>query len=181
MLLLELDNTKKEWVDKKVTKLDFEANNSEEYKVEAIRDSAIYAKESKGHLPKLYYLVAWKGYLEKKNTWEPVLAVHYLRKLISSFHKNHPEKPSATFPTIDSSLLMARPTVKPARSIIKRKRGRLANSTNKQAEKNWTFCLFSHMTFSGPGLLNFIEKRRFFSSKSSYQVRRFFTDNKSIK
>ena len=30
--------------------------------MEAIRDSAVYAKEADGHLPGLYYLVAWKGY-----------------------------------------------------------------------------------------------------------------------
>ena len=54
-------------------------NDDKEYKVEAIRDSAIYAKEADGHLPGLYYLAAWKGYPEEKNTWEPSLAVIHFR------------------------------------------------------------------------------------------------------
>ena len=125
MSLLEQDTTKNERVNEKVTKLDFEAGDSKEYEVEAIRDSAAYAMESKsGHLPELYYLVAWKDYPEEENTWEPVLVVQYLRKLISSFHKDHPEKPTAIFPLFDSAPPIARPTVKPtAKSTTKRKRG----------------------------------------------------------
>ena len=72
--LLEQDNTKKERVEK-VPELDA-GNKSEEYDVEAICDSAVYTMKSEsGHLPGLYYLVAWKDYLEEENTWEPVLAV----------------------------------------------------------------------------------------------------------
>ena len=58
MSLLEQDITKKDQVDKKVTELDFEAGDSEEYKVEAIWNNAVYAKELEGHLPGPYYLVA---------------------------------------------------------------------------------------------------------------------------
>ena len=47
MSLLEQDTTKKERVDKKVTKLGFEAGNSKGYKVEAIWDSVVYANKSK--------------------------------------------------------------------------------------------------------------------------------------
>ena len=65
--LLEQDTTRKERVDEQVTEL--EAGDSEEYEVEAIRDSAVYASESEsGQLPGLYYLVAWKGYSEEENT-----------------------------------------------------------------------------------------------------------------
>ena len=56
-----------EQVDKKVTKLDFEAGNSKEYKIEAIWDSAVYTRESENYLPELYYLVEWKGYPKKKH------------------------------------------------------------------------------------------------------------------
>ena len=67
MSLLEQDNTRKERV-KKVPKLDAGVD-SKEYKVEAIRNSAVYAnKAESGHLPGLYYLVAWKGYPKEKNT-----------------------------------------------------------------------------------------------------------------
>ena len=56
MLLLKQNTTRKEQIDKSITKLD--ADNGEKYKVEAIWDSAIYAKKLKSHLLKLYYLVA---------------------------------------------------------------------------------------------------------------------------
>ena len=89
-------------------------------------------KLESSHLPGLYYLIAWKGYTEKENTLEPVLVLQHLRKLISSFHKDYPEKPTATSPLFDSAPPIARPTVKPlAKSITKRKRGRPANSANK--------------------------------------------------
>ena len=60
VLLLEQDTTKKGQMDKDVEQMEFNTgNNVEEYKVEAIRDSAVYARESKsGHLPGLYYLVS---------------------------------------------------------------------------------------------------------------------------
>ena len=70
MSLLEQNTTKKGRVDKKVRQMAFEANNnnSGEYKVEAIWDSAIYAGElESGHLPSLYYLVLWKRYPEEEN------------------------------------------------------------------------------------------------------------------
>ena len=104
--------------------------------MEPIRDSAVYANKSEsGHLLGLYYLVAWKGYPKEENTWEPSSAVQHLKKLISSFHKDHPEKPTATSPPIDSAPPMARPTVKPtAKATTKRKQGRPANSASKRAK-----------------------------------------------
>ena len=79
--LLEQDTTRKGRVDEEVRQIEFDAidNDSGEYKVEAIRDSAVYARESEGHLSGLYYLVSWKGYPEEKNTWEPASAVQHLR------------------------------------------------------------------------------------------------------
>ena len=133
MSLLEQDTIKKELVDENVTELEFDAGNSEEYKVQAIWDSAVYAMELKsGHLPGFYYLVAWKGYPEEENTWEPFSAVQHLRKLIKSFYKDHSEKPLSFFPPIDSAPPMAKPTIKPkVKFTTKRKRGRPANSANK--------------------------------------------------
>ena len=46
---------------------EFEPDDDKEYKVEAIQDSAVKAKEVDRYLPGLYYLVAWKGYLEEEN------------------------------------------------------------------------------------------------------------------
>ena len=76
--LLEQDTTRKGRVDEEVRQMEFDAGDDEsgEYEVEAIRDSAVYARESEsGHLPGLYYLVSWKGYPEEENTWEPASAV----------------------------------------------------------------------------------------------------------
>ena len=58
MSLLKQGTNRKERVDKKLTELKFEAGNREEYRVEAICDSAIYIKKVEGHLSGLYYLIA---------------------------------------------------------------------------------------------------------------------------
>ena len=56
-------------------KFDAGNDNSGEYKIEAIWDNMVYAKESKSHLLELYYLVVWKRYPEEENTREPASAV----------------------------------------------------------------------------------------------------------
>ncbi len=121
--------------------IELEEGNSEEYKVEVICDSNVYVKElDSGQLPGLYYLVSWKGYPEEKNTWEPASAVLHLCKLISTFYHDHPKKPTAISPPINSVLPMVRSTVKPRVETlsIKQKRGRpaKANGTNKCAKKS---------------------------------------------
>ena len=56
--LLKRIITKKKQVDKNdAIKLDAHDNESGEYKIKAIFDSAVYIKKSTGHLPGLYYLV----------------------------------------------------------------------------------------------------------------------------
>ena len=116
MPLLEKDITRKRRVDEKIAEqLEFEAGgDNEEYEVEGICNSVVYAKESEaGHLPGLYYLVSWKDYLEDESTWEPASAVQHLRKLVSTFHKDYPDKPTATSPLIDLALPMAKRTAPP--------------------------------------------------------------------
>ena len=141
--LLEHDTTRKGRVDENnVAELDAGGDEGGKYDVEAICDSAVYARESESghHLPGLYYLVFWKGYPEEENTLEPASAVQHLRKLISLFHKNHSDKPTATSEAIDTAPPMARPTVRPTATATgqpKRKRGRPVNSTNKQTKKSW--------------------------------------------
>ena len=56
MSLLEQDIIRKRRVNKKVIEL--ETGKSKEYKVEAIWNNAVYARKSKSHLPRLYYLIA---------------------------------------------------------------------------------------------------------------------------
>ena len=57
-------------MDKKVKQMKFyTGENSGEYKVEAIWDSTVYARESESsHLPGLSYLILWKRYLKEENT-----------------------------------------------------------------------------------------------------------------
>ena len=55
-------------MDEDATGLDAGNNEGRKYKVKAICDSAVYARESIGYLPRLNYLVFWKGYPEEKNT-----------------------------------------------------------------------------------------------------------------
>ena len=67
MLQLEQDTTRKGRVDKNATELDA-GEVSGKYKMDAICDNAVYARESVGHLLGLYYIVFWKSYQEEENT-----------------------------------------------------------------------------------------------------------------
>ena len=130
--MLEQDTTRKGRVDDE-TELDA-GDNSGEYKMEAIWDSAVHARESEsGYLPSLYYLVFWKSYPEEENTWEPALAVQHLGKLISLFHKDYSNKPTATSLAIDIVLPMVRPTVRLTESL-KWKQGRPTGRAMKRAK-----------------------------------------------
>ena len=136
MSLLEQDTTRTGQMDNKTLlelekELEFEAGDNKEYKVKAIIDNALYGQQANNkQMPGLYYLVSWKGYSEEENTWEPSLAVIHFQKLISIFHKEHPKKPTATSPPLDSAPPMAMPTIS---KEPKRKRGRPSKRTNKRS------------------------------------------------
>lgn len=50
--------------------IELKTANNKEYKLEAIRDSVVYASKLKsGYLPRFYYFVYWKDYSEEKNIW----------------------------------------------------------------------------------------------------------------
>ena len=119
--LLEQDTMKKGRINKLFSepKPEFDVSNNKEYKVEAIIDNAVYAKKVEKHLSGLYYLVSWKNYSKEESTWEPSFAVIHLWKMISTFHKDHPEKPTAISPPLNSVLPMAKLLVKPAKSFTK--------------------------------------------------------------
>ena len=80
MSLLEQDTTRKGRMNKLFSEPEpeFNAGDNKKYKVEAIIDSAVYAKKAEKHLPGLYYLVSWKNYPEEESTWEPSSAVMHL-------------------------------------------------------------------------------------------------------
>ena len=136
--LLEQDTTKKGRVNDTQLDFEFEADNDKdkEYEVDGIWDSAVYAKESAtGQLPGLYYLVSWKGYPEEENTWEPASAIQHLRRLITAYHKDNPEKPTATSDPVDTAPPMARPSAPPrptAKPTTAPKQGQPAGSTAKK-------------------------------------------------
>ncbi len=109
--------------------VEFEAGDNKEYEVEAIIDSAVYCQQANDQMPGLYYLVLWKDYPEEENTWKPSSAVIHLRKLISTFHKEHPEKPTVTSPPLDSAPPMARLTIP---KEPKRKHGQPSKGANKR-------------------------------------------------
>ena len=53
-------------MDENVTELDI--GKSEKYKIMAIWDSAVFAKELEGHLSAFSYLVVKKSYSKEENT-----------------------------------------------------------------------------------------------------------------
>ena len=132
--LLEQDTTKKERVNDTQLDFEFEAGNNEKYEVDGIWDSTVYAKKSTtGQMPGLYYLVLWKGYPKEENTWEPVSAIQHFWRLINTYHKNNPKRSTATSPSVDMALPMARPT-----TTLTKKHSRSAKftTTTKRAKKS---------------------------------------------
>ena len=117
MSLLEQNTTNKGQVDKIALPeaekdMEFEVGGDKEYEVKAIINSVVYGQQAKNNqMPGLYYLVLWKGYLKEENTWKPSLAIIHLQKLISTFHKEHLEKPTAIFLFLNFVLPIAKPTV----------------------------------------------------------------------
>ena len=144
--------------------LEFDVGNNKDYKVEAIIDSVVYAKEAEGHLSSLYYLVFWKGYSEEEITWEPSFAVMHLQKMISTFHKNHPEKPTVTSSPLNSTPPMGKPSVKPSvKPSAKQKQGCLMNSTKWAKEWDigqWSSFFLILVRLEG-FLPNFVKLREF--------------------
>ena len=153
--LLEQNTTKKGRVNNTQLDFEFEVGDNKEYEVNSIWDSAVYAKESTtGQLPGLYYLVLQKGYPEEENTWEPTSAIQHLQRLITAYHKDNLEKPTATSAPVNTASPIARPSTPPRPTTnsttdisIKRKRGQLAGSTTiKQAKKSQTSFLLDSLS-----------------------------------
>ena len=156
---MEKDTTRKPQVGETISLLEFESNgdgDGKDYEVEAICDSEVYTRESECHLPGFYYLISWKGYPKEKNTWEPSLAIQHLRRLVSTFHKEHLEKPTATSTPVNSAPTMAKPAVKPGSANKKNKADQprpLALTNALKRDELSIFILFS--TLSLPKKKNF--------------------------
>ena len=133
--LLEQNTTKKGQVDNKALpepEKKFEMGDDKKYEVEIIIDSMMYSQQANSNqMPGLYYLILWKGYLKEENIWELLLTVIHLRKLISTFYKEHSEKLTAISLSLDSVSLIARPTVL---KEPKQKRGHLSKRANKRGK-----------------------------------------------
>ena len=140
--LLEQDTTKKRQVNDMQLDFEFEASDDKKYEIDGIWDSTVDAKESATkQLPGFYYLVLWKGYPEEKNTWEPTLAIQHLWRLVTTYHKDNPKKPTTTFLPVDTAPPMTRPMQgQPAgpTTAPTKKRGRPAGftTTNKWEKKS---------------------------------------------
>ena len=143
MSLLKQDITKRRRVDKTTFQMELDKGNSKKYVVEVICNSTVYKKKSEGYLPSFYYLVFWKGYLEEENTWELILAIQHFWRLVTIFHYDHPDKPTATSPPINSTQLMAKLIVKSRAGVpsFQQKQSRPAkdSGTSKLTKKDLSF------------------------------------------
>lgn len=75
MKLLEQDIIRRRQVDKTIARLEFGSQDGKKYEVKIFYNSTVYARELRDHPPGFYYLVSWKGYLKKENTWEATVTV----------------------------------------------------------------------------------------------------------
>lgn len=74
MSLLEQNTLKKGRIDE-MSQPELERSSRKEYEINAIYDSKVYANESEGYLPGLYYLVSWKDYSKEENIKKPTLTI----------------------------------------------------------------------------------------------------------
>ncbi|MFN7685988.1 MAG: chromo domain-containing protein [Oligoflexia bacterium] len=64
-------------------------DGSEEFEVEKILDSRMFRG-------RLQYLVKWKGYSVKDNTWQSPDDCSNAPDLVAAFHASHPTKPGSS-------------------------------------------------------------------------------------
>ena len=67
--------------------MELEEDDEPEYEVEEVLDSRVRWRH-------LEYLVKWKGYDAAHNSWEPFANLQNAKRIITRFHKNHPDAPS---------------------------------------------------------------------------------------
>ena len=135
-------------VDKVTSRLKFDSNRDrQEVKVKIICENVIYVIKSEDYLSGLYYLISCKSYLKEDHMWELILVIQYLRKLLNTFHKKDPDKPTTSLNPVDLALPTSKLIVKPFSECLttKYKQGRLAKNSNtcKYFQKNYTQVSFS--------------------------------------
>ena len=69
----------------------------EEYEVDHIRDSKMFGRTLK-------YLVRWKGYGEREDTWEPLHHLANSPQVVEDFHKQNPGAPCSINALLYTSL-----------------------------------------------------------------------------
>ena len=119
--MLEQDTTKKGQVNDMQLDFKFEIGDDKKYDVVDIWDSTAYTRKSVGQLPRFYYLVLWKSFSEKDNSWEPAMAIQPLQRLVTAYYKDKSKKPIATSALIDTAPPIARPIVKPTMALTKKR------------------------------------------------------------
>lgn len=109
-----------------------EEKNNRVNRIEVIKNGKIYAKElPKNHLLGFYYLVSWKNKSKAKNTWEPILTLQYLRKLLNNFHKDYQDELTPTFPWVNVKLAIVKPSAKLLDSVVINKKRRRFSKSSK--------------------------------------------------
>lgn len=73
----------------------------------------VFVNKSKGYLLGPYYIILWEGYPEKEYNLKTSLEVLHFYKFISIYYHNYLEKLSTTSPLINSTLIIAKLTIKP--------------------------------------------------------------------
>ncbi len=49
-------------------KIELKSKDEKKYEVKTIINNVVYGKDANNQIPKLYYLVLWKSYLEEEST-----------------------------------------------------------------------------------------------------------------
>lgn len=102
-------------MDKISFQIELNKSNSKEYTVKVISNSKIYVKKSYNiDLASFYNLVLRKSYYQDENTFMLTLTIQHLLRLDTNFHKEYPEKQTATLPLINYASLISRLIIKPS-------------------------------------------------------------------
>lgn len=72
-----------------------ELDDETEWEVQEVLDSAWVGRGKKKHLQ---YLVSWRGFLPRDNSWQPAENLEHSAELVKEFHERHPKAPAPAPP-----------------------------------------------------------------------------------